>query len=892
MSAALGIAGAALSLARMASRQGFALGPAQNEFASNAARDTYASANPTWLAQYDASVRLYILVTVGASTQLQVRRNNAWTDISGAVVAQAASWARVGNVDRIPQAKMFAGAIVDLSSITRVGPSIRFSWITAGGETQDDTLSAVTVIDAIEAVQAGQRLDLQYTQGSIDLSRITGLSAYDPDVDVSSTIEGRIFSPANIYTIRDEGILAFARAGSTDLIPLAKLSTTAQSRINNAFSAVSRMGTNLRFTRNDGSAVNLPASDIVALLSALTGTARLPASAVRDLPTGGGMPGAPTPQRSAAELRTLLGVATTAHIGFVPTLPTQNAARHFLGGDGAFDEIDYSDIQNRPTIPTLRSAAETRTLIGAVARTHAGLVPQLPSQNNYVLLSNGLWAQLDYSQLSGRPTIPTLRTAAQTLTLIGYPTLGTSTTMFVRGDGQLAVPSYTDLANRPTIPTLRTAEQTRTLLGLPAFTSGTTRFLREDGSFEAPPSGGAPSGGGGEQWPDVVSDPIGSDVQMPATGVDTYGAWTEVYRLTNSTSEEKKYQLKTTILCVASWWPGSDGADRAGAEMRVRRFNSSDVAQATLIPEFPVYVRTGSGGFDELSHYDLASLDVDFELQAGDYLLIDGRGISQKGGTGRTVNVSASLSSFRYLDVTDVGGGTAAAGTVSSNATLTGDGTSGSPLGVTNPFSAADEARLDQLTNAFIQAQARAAISIAGSLTGDGTSGSPFAVANPFTSADEQRLDTLTDTYLDERSRDAVGTALVEGDGIEIDVDDDANTITISADHQHSHTSTHTRRLGVSTDTTFVVADFTQTTTSDTGTLPTFSTNSYVGIAIPNDEDDLTFIRSEAGGLNQIGAFTKQVGTLTFGGVTYKWWRSNRRFLASNNSGTTIEFGS
>ena len=111
-------------------------------------------------------------------------------------------------------------------------------------------------------------------------------------------------------------------------------------------------------------------------------------------------------------------------------------------------------------------------------------------------------------------------------------------------------------------------------------------------------------------------------------------------------------------------------------------------------------------------------------------------------------------------------------------------------------------------------------------------------------------------------------------------------------DHSHSAHSTHTRYIAISADQTFVAADFTggTSTTTDSGTLPTFTTNQYVALAIPDSEDDLTFFRN-AGGINQIAAFTKQSGTITINSVAYKWWRSNRAFLPAA-SGRAVEFGS
>ena len=69
---------------------GFSLGPVQNEFATNAARDTYATANATWLAQYNGNRAFWIRVG-GAAGEIQ-RRNSAgtgWEVVTGIVSGRA-----------------------------------------------------------------------------------------------------------------------------------------------------------------------------------------------------------------------------------------------------------------------------------------------------------------------------------------------------------------------------------------------------------------------------------------------------------------------------------------------------------------------------------------------------------------------------------------------------------------------------------------------------------------------------------------------------------------------------------------------------------------------------------------------------------------------------------
>ena len=75
---------------------GRTLGPTQNVFngadkaAAETARDTYATANPTWLPQYDADANLNIELRFGNLYQYQRRIENAWTDNGEALVRAAA----------------------------------------------------------------------------------------------------------------------------------------------------------------------------------------------------------------------------------------------------------------------------------------------------------------------------------------------------------------------------------------------------------------------------------------------------------------------------------------------------------------------------------------------------------------------------------------------------------------------------------------------------------------------------------------------------------------------------------------------------------------------------------------------------------------------------------
>ncbi len=101
---------------------GFALGPAQNEFADAAARDTYAGGNAAWLAEYNADRSFWIRVG-GAAGNIQ-RRNaagNGWENVTGVVSGPRGARGNPGsdaavnaaNVDPLIQA--YRGGIAGLT---------------------------------------------------------------------------------------------------------------------------------------------------------------------------------------------------------------------------------------------------------------------------------------------------------------------------------------------------------------------------------------------------------------------------------------------------------------------------------------------------------------------------------------------------------------------------------------------------------------------------------------------------------------------------------------------------------------------------------------------------------------------------------------------------------
>ena len=119
------------------------------------------------------------------------------------------------------------------------------------------------------------------------------------------------FSPADIAEISErvveDDVEDFARDDSTVIptgkiptITHGKLSSTVQGYLDNAVVNITRVGGEFRLTQNDGTYVSLTAAQLVSALETLTGAARLDASAIQNLPTGGGGTGLTAEQ--AAEL--------------------------------------------------------------------------------------------------------------------------------------------------------------------------------------------------------------------------------------------------------------------------------------------------------------------------------------------------------------------------------------------------------------------------------------------------------------------------------------------------------------------------------------------------------------------------------------------------------------
>ena len=78
---------------------GFGLGPETNQFTSVSARNTYATANPTWLAEYDANPAFLVEVTVSGTSTRYRRNGSAWETVTNVIKGGKGDKGDAGDAD-------------------------------------------------------------------------------------------------------------------------------------------------------------------------------------------------------------------------------------------------------------------------------------------------------------------------------------------------------------------------------------------------------------------------------------------------------------------------------------------------------------------------------------------------------------------------------------------------------------------------------------------------------------------------------------------------------------------------------------------------------------------------------------------------------------------------
>ena len=149
---------------------GFLLGPLTNEFTSIALRDTYATNNAAWLAQYDANPSFLVQVTVGGAASYYRRNGSAWEDVNG-IIGLLASQADINTA----VAAAVAAAVIDFRTAVQITTEINNA-ILAGVQGFQTATEVQTAISTA--------LGAYYTKAEIDalLAAATG-GLVRPDAD-------------------------------------------------------------------------------------------------------------------------------------------------------------------------------------------------------------------------------------------------------------------------------------------------------------------------------------------------------------------------------------------------------------------------------------------------------------------------------------------------------------------------------------------------------------------------------------------------------------------------------------------------------------------------------------------------------------------------------------
>ena len=124
---------------------GFSLGPAQNEFATTAARDTYAGTNAAWLALYNGDRTFWIRVGTAGTIQRRNVAGTGWENVTGIVSGPAGPAGAVGAGAIITTSATYdAAAGIDLDLTQDPGiPSVLFWRVPADVDRRDAALSMV-----------------------------------------------------------------------------------------------------------------------------------------------------------------------------------------------------------------------------------------------------------------------------------------------------------------------------------------------------------------------------------------------------------------------------------------------------------------------------------------------------------------------------------------------------------------------------------------------------------------------------------------------------------------------------------------------------------------------------------------------------------------------------
>ena len=171
---------------------------------------------------------------------------------------------------------------------------------------------------------------------------------------------------------------------------------------------------------------------------------------------------------------------------------------------------------------------------------------------------------------------------------------------------------------------------------------------------DAPAGGGG--GGGATEWPDTEHETLAATVTLPVTEARTWGAWTEVYRYTNTASESKLFDFAGDINPRASHDPNG-GGDRYGAHFRVVHRNQAGADQQIVEVGY-TYIRNGPSPYDLLSEHGFFEyVALGLELAPNDYLVIEGQASVQVYAAGKAVIIDPVDFHVHHRELPALGGG-------------------------------------------------------------------------------------------------------------------------------------------------------------------------------------------------------------------------------------------
>ena len=955
---------------------------------ARAARDTHFAANPTELAELDANTNLLIRLdeTTGNTSVWEFRLGGAWVigqnlaqgpqgdigprgetfptgqtadELLVSTSASTEEWRAIadivpsvfqtGDTERITQAKTFGGALVDFNAATRTGPAINISFDRADGTQDSETISAGMIVDAFEALAQAQRLDVDAgTQGDLPIARVNGV--------------GTLSSATPQRSQRGDG----AVGTSTDLARADHRHQSANTGINvvefanesqlNSLESLTVVGLNPVLALATGSFTTAKTTVPAGHRTIRTGDLFAWDQGTSNTPGNGNW-------YRVARADDIPSRWMTLFAGDGGTLAPEADEVLKVNAGGV---LAYGDVEER----NLTTQVQSR------------LLPDSPSDDQIARYDSATsaWVAEDLpATATGATTFAGLTDTPNSLTGQGgkYVSVNSGGTQLEFVDAPSAGTSLT----RPTTAEIEAGTSTTIRGYAPADVNAQIENERD------PDYSSATDSTTGTRKVRLSA----ANVSTIVGDAQTQSDWTET-----STSNPAYIENKPTVYTQAQI--EELARDAVGAALRagthITNIQIDDGANTITIN---ADTQSGQGG---------GGLTIE-QVRDGVAAFLQGTApvtvTHDDDANTLTIAVgTASTTANGLMTSTDKGklDGIAAnaIASVTSDATLSGDGTSTSALSVANPFTAADETKLDGIatqatrnTDADIQELARDALGAAltagsnititpndsantitiastasggglasvtsdATLTGNGTSGSPLSVANAFTQADETKLDGIatsatrnTDAEIDERARDAVGNALVGTLPITISLDDGNDTITIAAnaastsaagvteyatdieaqgvasgsvaltpsniaallaavaplaaaataavgtsnrlaraDHVHPIAATpdpnahsQTRYLGISTTTTITDADLTTGATSTSDTDDTFAAPTwasgyrYIFAAVPDDTGDITGLQQEGGGqLGLITNLTRIAGTRTLNGTAYKVWRT------------------